>query len=96
MVLSGCRSVFDGRLCDDAPATAVEGYPSCVIMIDDDSLAVGVVDDRRVNASDRSVVDEGSMIPTPAIVSMARKAKSIVNAAVVTYVRPPIARVPDC
>ena len=42
-----------------------------------------------------SAYAEGSMIPTPAIVSMAPIAKSIVNAAVITYVRPPIARVPD-
>src|SRR5882724_9771448 len=53
-------------------------------------LVVGVVDDRRVDVVDRSVVSEMVAFPAAAGIAVARIAAAVVDPAVEAHVRPPV------
>lgn len=95
MVLSGSRPVFDNWFCDHATRTAVKAHSGCVLMIDDNGLIIGVVDDCRVHARDGRIVDEGFVVPVSTVISVTRVPKAVVDAAIIADVRPPIASMPN-
>src|SRR5262245_30227199 len=60
----------------------------------DDGLVVGMGDDGSVHLGDGGVVEENTVVPISALVADASIAEAVVDAAVISYVRPPISGVP--
>jgi hypothetical protein len=52
-------------------------------------------DDGRVHLSDGGVVEEHPVIPISTVVADASIAEAVIDAAVISYVRPPISGVPN-
>src|SRR5262245_38205013 len=61
----------------------------------DDGLVVGMNDDGPVHLSDGGIVEEHPVIPISALVAYASITEAVVDAAVISHVRPPISGVPN-
>src|SRR5215470_7535511 len=92
-VMFTCRSFFSrGRVGADAALAAVK---ASMDIIDDDGLTVGVVNHCHVHVRYRAVIEELSVFPVPSSKAYTAIAEAVVNPAVETDMRTPIARVPD-
>ena len=67
---------------------------SCRTRIDDDRLAVNIGDCNTAKIIDGLVVREHSIVPISALVADAAVTEAVIDAAVETNVRPPVALVP--
>src|SRR5271165_5695673 len=64
-------------------------------VIDYGAVDVGVVNDGRVDVRHRGVIREDAVVPIAANISHADVAESVVNPAIETDVRAPVAAVPE-
>src|SRR5262249_60056328 len=61
----------------------------------DDRLVVGIGDDGRIQSGNSGVVKEHPVIPIAALITSAGVPEAVVDAAVITDMRPPISGVPN-
>lgn len=61
----------------------------------DDRLVVGICDDGLVHSGNRRVVKEHPVIPIAALITSAGVPEAVVDATVITDMRPPISGVPS-
>jgi hypothetical protein len=59
------------------------------------SVVINIVSNRRIHIRDRAVVIHGAVIPISAVVAAARISKAVIDAAVVTNMRTPVAGMPQ-
>jgi len=90
MFLVGRRLLLSGRTRCDPTRTAVVAHPVHRRIVDHCGV-IGVVNVGDIHVVDRTVVGELSVVPAPALVTLTRVAVSIIDSAIETYVRAPVA-----
>ena len=91
-VVGPCK--FLGRRLSFSSAGPIEANIVHRLVVDD-GLVVGVGDDGCVHPSDGGVVKEHPVIPISALVADASIAEAVVDAAIISDVRPPVSGVPS-
>jgi hypothetical protein len=94
MVIMFCYELAAARACLQAAFTTVVTHPSHVDVVDD-RLVVDVGDVNVVDVRNRTVVVERAVIPVTALETNTAVPESVVDAAVESDVRTPIAGVPN-
>lgn len=93
MHLASCRKFRWRRPCGNSTSSAVIAHAR---VIDDGHVVhIDIVNNRRVHARDRAVVEEGAVMPVTAHVARTDVAIAVVHAAIKANVRTPITPVPQ-
>lgn len=78
-----------------ASRAAVIAYAVNVVVIDGDVVNIHVLNDRCVHVGHRAVVVKVAVVPVATIIAVSKVAVSIIDAAVVTNMRPPESGMPE-